>query len=214
MSDIKVINLNRVQVKLSDTDDPVALKTNWEPLKPGGASFKTQKLVEYEHTITIEKTLGAYVIALCFVVPGLLGLFVGAPYNFYMGKVSTGIFLTVWGAMFAAAGVFLFKSDKKFTIDKLSGTYYRGKGFDYLNSHERIVQGNTNDVYAIQILEEKIRSHSNNRRTQTYTSYEINFVFKDGERVNIMDHGKEEDIVRASKILGAFLRAPVWRAEY
>ena len=48
MSDIKVINLNRVQVKLSDTDDPVALKTNWEPLKPGGASFKTQKLVEYE----------------------------------------------------------------------------------------------------------------------------------------------------------------------
>ncbi|KFE29417.1 hypothetical protein DN31_3870 [Vibrio mimicus] len=48
----------------------------------------------------------------------------------------------------------------------------------------------------------------------SYTSYELNLVFKDGERINIMDHGKGKDIDDSAKNLGKFLNVPIWKAQY
>ncbi len=82
MSDIQTIRLNRVEVKLADTSDPVALKISWYPLKKGGSNFKSQKMSVHEDKIVIENSASAIAFYLIFAVPGVLGVFVGSPYFF------------------------------------------------------------------------------------------------------------------------------------
>jgi len=214
MSEIQEIKLNKVEVKLTDSDDPVALKVSWEPANPGGANFKTQKMTQRDNKIVIEKTKIAYVLALVFAVPGFLALFIGSPWLFIAGDTFAGVFMIVWGVMFGGAGVLLLKSDKKFTIDRIKGAYYRGKKFDSLNNSDRDQQGYIRDIHAIQLIDERIRSSSSSGGSSTYTSYEMNLVFKDAERINIMDHGKREDVENSAKELGQFLNIPIWKAHY
>ncbi|EOB2787469.1 hypothetical protein ACIL20_004309 [Vibrio vulnificus] len=214
MSKIQRININKVEVKLADTDDPVASKVSWDPVNPGGSNFKSQKMTILDDKIIINKTIGAYVFALLFTVPGILALVIGSPYFLFNGKTVLGLFMIVWGGGFSGIGILMLKSDKKFTIDKINGSYYRGNKFDSLNSQDRFKQGYVKDIYAIQLINERIQSSSSNGRASSYTSYELNLVFKDGERINIMDHGKGKDIDDSAKNLGKFLNVPIWKAQY
>ncbi|EGR0209250.1 hypothetical protein FMH16_22280, partial [Vibrio vulnificus] len=86
MSKIQRININKVEVKLADTDDPVASKVSWDPVNPGGSNFKSQKMTILDDKIIINKTIGAYVFALLFTVPGILVLVIGSPYFLFNGK--------------------------------------------------------------------------------------------------------------------------------
>jgi len=45
-------------------------------------------------------------------------------------------------------------------------------------------------------------------------SYEMNLVLTDGDRVNIMDHGKSKDVDESAQILGEFLAVPIWKAQF
>ncbi|WP_305371924.1 hypothetical protein [Photobacterium leiognathi] len=215
MSEIQEINLNKFKVKLADTDDPVASKVSWNPVNPGGSNFKSQKMTILDDKIIIKKTIGAYIFALVFTVPGILALVIGGPYFLlFNSNIVLGLFMIVWGGMFGGVGILMLKKDKIFTIDKFNGSYYKGKEFDNLNSQDRFKQGYIKDIYAIQLINERIKSSSSNGRSSSYTSYELNLVFKDGERINIMDHGKGKDIADSAKYLGKFLNVPIWKAQY
>ena len=65
------------------------------------------------------------------------------------------------------------------------------------------------EIYAIQLLSEHVQSSKN-----SYTSYELNLVFKDGSRMNVMDHGNARDIEAAAKKLADMLKVPIWQASY
>ncbi len=104
--------------------------------------------------------------------------------------------------------------NNKFTIDKMSGSYYRGKELKRIHSQGIEQQGKLDDVYAIQLINERIQSSSSNGRSSTYTSYELNLILKDGSRVNVMDHGDAEDIEFSAKSLAGFLDVPIWKAQY
>jgi hypothetical protein len=214
VSDIKNIRLNKVEVKLSDTNDPVALKISWDPLKPGGSNFKSQKMSVNKDSIVIEKSASAILFSLIFTVPGALGVFVGSPYFFLKGEIFGGIFMIIWGTLFGAAGVFLLKSDKKVTFDKKSGSYYRGKELIRISVNNIEQQGKLEDIYSIQLISERIQSSSSDGGSSNFRSYELNLIFKDGARVNVMDHGNAADIELSAKNLAKFLNIPIWKAEY
>lgn len=214
MSEIQNIRLNIIEVKLADSDDPIALKVSWDPAKSGGSNFQSQKMVVSVEKVLIEKTNGAILFALVFAVPGMIGVLVGAPYFFIDGKIGVGIFMIVWGILFGGVGILMLVSDKKITFDKLAGYYFRGKLYDTAKSKEREQQGLLQDIYALQLISERISSSSNNGSSSSYTSYEINLVFKDGGRANVMDHGKAEHVMDSAKQLGKFLDVPIWKAEY
>jgi hypothetical protein len=214
MSEIKNINLNKVEVQLADTDDPVALKVSWDPANRGGANFKTENMRVSGHCIAIERSAGALLFALVFAVPGIVALLVGSPYFFIKGNVYAGFFMIAWGASFGAAGILMLRSGKCLTFDQLKGSYFRGKQYGQLNTPDREQQGRLSDIYAIQLINERIQSSSSNNGSSSYMSYELNLVFKDGGRLNVMDHGDGDAIDKSAIELGKFLNVPIWKAHY
>lgn len=210
MSDIQKINLNKVEVKLADTDDPVAQKISWEPARGGGASFKTQHMDVKEYVISIRKTTGSIIFSLVFALPGAGAVLVGVPMMLMKGEWGGAAFMFIWGIIFGGAGVAMLMMNKPVIFDKTEGVYYRGKKYDYRVTQDRESQGQLSEIYALQLISERMRSS----KGRSYTSYELNLVFKDGDRINIMDHGKGDDVEASAKKLAQFLNVPVWQAVY
>lgn len=213
MSNIQNIRVNKFEVKLADTDDSVASKISWDPASPGGANFKTQKLTASANKVIIERSAGGLLFALVFAVPGLLAFFSGVPYALIKGNFPLGVFMFLWGGMFGGVGLYLLSRDQKITFDKLAGLYYRGKGYVHSNSKSRKQQGQLNEIHAIQLISERISS-SGDGPSSTFTSYELNLVFRNGERINVMDHGNREEVESSALQLGKFLDVPIWKAVY
>lgn len=209
MSDIQNINVNKFELKLADTDDPIAQKVSWEPAKHGGTNFKSQKIEFAANKITVKKTLGMILFGTVFLLPGLGGLLIGAPYSFISGEAGTGFFFIIWGAGFGGAGLAMLLMSKPFTFDKLRGVFYRGKGYGSNPTGKKKTQGLLTEIHAIQLISERVHSSKNN-----YTSYECNLVLKDGSRVNVLDHGRGKDVKNDAKRIALFLDVPIWQAEY
>ncbi|MET1257567.1 hypothetical protein [Aliikangiella maris] len=214
MSKIQTINLKKVELKFSDTEDPVAQRTSWEPANRGGANFKAQQMIEENQKIIIKKSVGAIIFYLVFAIPGALAVVILAPYLFISGEIVPGIFAIVWGAIFGGAGFLMLLGDKNMTFDKAKGVYFRGQPRNEMITEDKSVQGSLKDIYAIQLISERIRSTSSQGGSSTYTSYELNLVLRDGSRVNVMDHGKEVAIDDAAKALAKFLNVPVWKGQF
>jgi len=72
------------------------------------------------------------------------------------------------------------------------------------------------DVYAIQLIKEYVPGSSGtDSRSSPYYSYELNLVLKDGERMNVVDHGNLTRIRADAIKLGEFLgNLPVWDATW
>ena len=70
------------------------------------------------------------------------------------------------------------------------------------------------DVYAIQLIKEYVPgSRGTDSCSSPYYSYELNLVLKDGERMNVVDHGNLTRIRADAIQLGEFLgNLPVWDA--
>ena len=77
---------------------------------------------------------------------------------------------------------------------KLSGNQQQSSDLIYVN-----------DVHTFQIISERVRS-----KNGSYLSYELNLVLKDGNRVNIVDHGKQSQILIDADTLSHLLAKPVW----
>lgn len=77
-------------------------------------------------------------------------------------------------------------------------------------NHDRYKFGSCKDIYAIQIITERLRRESGG----TYPSFEINLIFKDCERLNIMDSGDRKAVEYSVKMMGSHLNIPVWKASY
>jgi hypothetical protein len=68
------------------------------------------------------------------------------------------------------------------------------------------------DIHAIQLLQEYVSTSSSSGSSSRYYSYELNLVLKDGNRLNVVDHGKLSLIRTDAEQLGQFLNVPVWDA--
>lgn len=209
MSEIQEIKLNKVkvEVKLADTDDPLASKVKWEPASSGGSNFKSQAIKETDNCIVVSSSMGGKLFALFFAIPGAIAL-LSVPYNLMRGEYFLSGFMLIWGGMFAGAGFFLLFGKKPFTFDFTRGVYYRGKKMPFEVSDDIERHGYLSDVHAIQILGERVRS----KDSGSYTSYELNLVMKDARRVNVMDHGADVDEV--AKKIASQLGIPIWKASY
>ena len=64
-----------------------------------------------------------------------------------------------------------------------------------------------NDIHALQIIPEYIRSDKN-----SYYSYELNLIFRDGSRENVIDHGNLDCIREDAKKVSQFINRPIWDA--
>jgi hypothetical protein len=183
--------------------ESVAVKTRWDPLKGGGASFRTRTLTAVNPSrMEFRPSWGLRLFAGTFVLLG-----VGAA---VMGMASRGWPMLGFGAAFAAlgAGLYYFGA-APVVFDRARGAYWRGR------TEPRDAAGRATlkhcvsleDIHALQIVAERVRGDD-----RTYTSYELNLVLRDGRRFNVTDHGDYDALRDDAQTLAAFLGRPVWDA--
>lgn len=210
MAEVQELRINRVELKLADTDDPLASKVSWEPLVGGGSSFRTHRLQEAPGRLQVRRTIGGLVFACVFAVPGTIAVLAALPAALLAPEKGwlVGGFLLLWGAGFGGAGWFLLLGSKPLTFDKRAGVYFRGKAYAHGVGRAADQQGSLGHIHALQLVSE----HISGNKGRSYRSHELNLVLDDGERVNVMDHGGE--IETCAKRLADFLDVPLWKAVY
>lgn len=190
-------------------NDPIAEKIEWGPAKSGGTNFKTNSLIKVSSSVyRYQLSIGGKLFIGVF---GLIGFIVFiVALSLLISSNPTGYFLLLFSLVFMAAAYFMYRSmGTPIVLDRTMGVIWKGKKppkftGDQSASSEVIY---TNDVHAIQVISEWIRSDKN-----SYSSYEINLVLKDATRFNLVDHGNKQQILSDAQDLSEFFGKPVWDA--
>ncbi len=204
---------NAITFDASRFNDPLAEQIRWTPLKSGGSNFQTHTLVEAGPSrMEFQPSLKSKMFGLLFVIAGLsipatiiaVGQQSGDP---DFEKLS--LIAIAFGLVFVAVGFFSYRNmSKKTVFDKLSGRFWKGGKKDKGNSTETSDNAlRLSDVHAIQLISQYVRSDK-----RSYYIYEMNFVFADTKRVNVIRHGGKRQIRRDAEKLSEFLGKPLWDA--
>jgi len=198
----------------SQFGDPLATQTAWTPIRRGGSSFRTHKLVTVDPSrIEFRASLGAILFYLLFMLFGLAffaSFFVSRfPSHKPSADLPVLVPLLVTLIFAAVGGYLLYTGTAPIVFEKGRGVFWKGrKGPD-----EAIDSRNTDKfvrldhVHALQLVSEYCRGNKS-----SYYSYELNLVLKDGKRVNVVDHGNRDKIREDARVLAAFLGKPLWDA--
>ena len=192
-------------------NDPVATQTEWNWLVSGGANFRTFKLVQVNtNLIKFRTTFGAVLFALLFLVVGL-GLLVLIIWESYLTAFTTELMVGIgMGLVFAGVGAYLlYRQILPIVFDKREGLFWKKRKPNSVMSLNDASEDcvHLEFIHALQIVAEFISGKNSN-----YYSYELNLVLKNGNRINVIDHGNKEKIEREAKVLSEFLKVPVWDA--
>ncbi len=213
----KALRMVRAQQPIDPArfNDPLAQRIDWTPARPGGSSFRTCSLKERSHhRLEFSISPSGLLFGLLFVLSGLSSFFVMVVLRLPgMNELPSlaRIILPVVGFLFILVGSWLIYSfAKPVVFDKELGWFWKGYRPPSLAGGEYKPKTGSplSRIYALQILSERV--HSNNN---SYTSYELNLVLRDGTRINLVDHGHYQNLKRDATTLGAFLGIPIWDAE-
>jgi len=213
MSLIKGFQNEVVEAKENrDENLTIKQKVNTFPLNPGGASFKTHKLVWVSSSkMVYQASVSAIIFCSLFIFLGF-GLLV---YNFF-SAFKTEVFSfsefslisSIVGVVFSIVGcIFLFLIIRPRVFDKRINLYFKGfkpKSKQFKNS-EKTYQ--LSSIIAIQIIGEHVNINDN-----PYKSFELNLVLEDASRHNVVDHGHLKTIIKDAQMLSDFLNIPIWHA--
>jgi hypothetical protein len=198
-------------VNVDKFNDSVAKKTSWRPLKKGGASFGTHNLVEVSsRRLEFKPTVFAVVFYLIFALLGLgmLGFVFYQEFHSGFALETDFIFLLIGGVIFSLVGIVLgYLGTKPIVFDREYGFYWKGRrkpNRDIEYSHPELFTPLKN-IHALQILSEYIKGNKS-----SYYSYELNLVFKDGSRANVIDHGNLDRIREDTRKINQFINRPIW----
>jgi len=188
----------------------IASKVDWTPLRSGGANFKTNQLKQINSSrLEVHKSKGGFLFAGLFASIGLGTMFIVTYIMLKEDGLSFEIlFPILFGGIFATAGIAMLLFPRPRIFDRRYGWFWAGnktlareQDFMKLKKSARL-----SEIAAIQIIDEYVSSSKNG----SYSSWEINLVSDDGQRLNVMDHGNKDSIVADAYKLGEFLGVPVW----
>ena len=185
--------------------DPVALKTQWGPLRSGGSNFRTSGLVERSpERLEFRPSIQMSLFAGVFILLPLLFAVV-----FYFVPPDSGPFpryAFIPAGMFSLIGVVLLVASRRpIVFDQVSGFFYRQwKPPRHFEPETMRNAALLRDIHALQIVQEHVRGKS------SFLSYELNLVLRNGDRLNVLDHGALEALRGDAARLGRWLGRPVW----
>ena len=190
---------------MENTKSEMDSKIDWSPLKQGGTNIKTHKLVEIDsQRMEYKGTIGFVLFGLLFIVVGL-GL---ASFVFIEG---VSFWIIMFGLLFSAPGAYILKiAFSPIVFDKTEGYFWKGKvsprQASDISEIKTIVE--LEKIHGIQVIKEFIKDHNKGRDT-SYYSYEINLILHSGDRLNVVDYGKEASILEDASQLSKFLNVRV-----
>ena len=188
----------------------LAEKVDWSPLVGNGANFKTTYLKQIKSSrIEVCRSKGGILFSGLFLIVGLVVLVIGLNTVFKASEFEWEmVFLILFGLVFTAIGLLMFYWPRPKVFDLRQGWFWSGskslaREQDFMKLKE---SARLSEIEAIQILSRRNSQHKGG----SYTSWEINIVSKDGQRLNVMSHGHHESIKSDAQLLGHFLGVPVW----
>ena len=211
------IKSQNTPLDLSKFNNPVAEKTDWSPLKPGGTNFRTHKFSKGMGVASFKPTRGNLVFSGVFMVVGILATVIMIKLNTDSGD-STGILpflINLVPLVFFIVGFFLLRSSTKpIVFNKTTGYFWKGR----LKENEKPEQKPLKvyckliDIVALQIISERVKSSSSSSSggSSSFRSYEINLVLQDASRLNVIDHGNKKKLMEDAQQLASYLRVPIW----
>ncbi|MBL4658927.1 MAG: hypothetical protein JKY19_01110 [Alcanivoracaceae bacterium] len=199
---------NSIDVDSSQFNDPVATNTQWQPMKAGGANFKTNILISVSPSVyRYQLSTGAWLFLGVFAVFGIGAILIGL--NMLSGdEAIVGLFLILFGSIFVAAAYFFYKS---MGIHKV---FDQSLGYLWVGRNQPKFAGDNKDkqkliyfseIHALQIVSERVSS-----KNGSYYSHELNLVLKDASRFNLVDHGNHAQVISDANKLSDFMGKPLW----
>ncbi|MDH5596832.1 MAG: hypothetical protein OEY44_01900 [Candidatus Peregrinibacteria bacterium] len=199
-------------------NDPLALKIDWTPLAPGGASFRTHKAVMISTTrIEFKSTfLNLLFPLLALFVPLLIliAAYISGDLPFLLKPQTAKHYAMLASCiLFVLAGVIVaWHVRKAIVFDRAANAFWKGRRRAQMVPGPEEIPNSVPlpDIYALQVIPEKIMGTGDHG--STYTSFELNLVRKSGERVNVIDHGNKKRLLEDAQMIAQFLNIPVWDA--
>jgi hypothetical protein len=213
IAEIKGLPLARRQVIAAHFQDPVASKTSWLPLRSGGANVSTHDLLrvsaqrlEMRASGKVKFFYGLFIV--------ILGIAWAALTSWGLG--AGGLWVFVGGQVCGALAVLTVRQWLMWSLfDRDIGYFWQGVGSGPRDaraaaSHKSAIP--LAEVYAVQILPERVSQSRHDHRDASYISYELNLVRRDGSRVHVVDHAGGGQIRRDAEQIAALLGVPLWDA--
>ena len=147
-------------------------------------------------------------IGLC-ALAGLCMVFVNGSFQ------TEHLFLLIFVAGFGGGGYWMYRRfTKPIVFNFQKGYFFKGR----MKSHQSPQQAGLEDwcrleeIHALQIISERVRSSSKNGRSRYYRSHELNLIKKDASRLNVVDYGNLKRLRIDAEVLAQTLDIPIWDA--
>lgn len=202
-----------ITLHLADTRDPVAEQLSWSGISGSNYGMQTHHISVSGERAQVRRS---FMLLLRVFLYLLMGIVMFGAAVFFYPEHGTGLAvpLCVFGCMPFIFAYKAFSEQTLMVFDKRSGSYHRPATPSSKKTPQRGVQGELHAIYAIQVLGKEVVVSSGDRDTTTQSSYELNLVFADGKRANVMNHGSRSGMEKSAKLLGDFLGKPVWIGVY
>lgn len=196
--------------------DPIAMRTEWEPLESDGVvSWMTESDEIDSHRMEFNaprQTKKFYF----FLIAGL-GILFGFCYSFHTVLIlhkellfSTDMIQPLLVSLFFMVGgcCLLYFGTTPVVFDKYKGAFWKGrKAPDEVSDGKKPkCFAELADIHALQIVDELCEERT------TYINYQLNLVLKDGSRLNVFENKKRNKILEVANAISKFLGKPVWDA--
>ena len=190
------------------------MKYSSTPISNGGTSFKTHDVVfDGDGNMIIRPTIRNIVVGVItfIVLYGLFGYMMvsGLRVAILSEHVGFGILLLLSGGVLALGfSKFNILSEYIFKFEKAKNI---GCCYSYWSRRKPIWSKKTSEVVAIQVLKKTVKTHNTNQFV-AFTSFEVNLVNNDYSRSNLLDYGKENNIIYDAQLIADFLQVPLERS--
>lgn len=196
MTHLEDCRTSRFEIRLAESNDPLASKISWKSARTTGTFFKSQTLKLAKDIAELRSSTRATLTGYIVFFSSFAALIAGIPYCVANENFLASFFLLIWGGVFGNVGYQLLAGSDRITFDKNKGSFS-------INGHKLIGRiGRLEEIYAIQLI----------RANNSLVSYEMNLVFTDGDRANLMSGSDYEEIQSYSIDLAAFLNVPIWKS--
>ena len=192
-------------------EDPVAQQTGWGPCKSGGVNFKTHTLTQTsQHRLEFKPSMIAKVFPIIFLSNALF--FLGAELMTPDLNALSLIFPLLFSLPFIGVGVYLWiRFTRPIAFDRALRCYWKG----HKDPERSLERARFDEIHAVQLISERVRQSSHHgargyRHGGSYRSYELNLVLRDGQRMNVIDHGSLSVIREDAARVAALLDKPLW----
>ena len=207
---------NDMQAHLHSQDE-VINTTRWTPLKREGQNFKSHTMVrEGDERLVFKQSLTSKLFYGLLVLIGTLAIVVSL-FGRMLGMSGSGSPLAgvAIGFLFIAIGIYFYRKENvPITLDRRLNAMWKGNIDPEIVLNKKSIDGfrDLKNLHAVQVIQERIESDSDEdgQQSRYYYSYEINLVFSDGGRLNVLDHGDKKAIDRQAAAIASLFDVVLW----